>query len=91
MYNSIINKSFEWKSNLLDCIRDGMPMAESILYKKVNEVHPGADFVRRLEKYPLTLAKYGSSRYLYEIYEKIYGWHRLNKTFNMHKDYIYFI
>lgn len=37
-----------------------MPPAESILYKTMSEVHPGADSVRRC------LAGFGNSRYLYK-------------------------
>ena len=40
-----IGKGNERKSSSEDCIRDGMPQAESIPCNDLCEVHPGADMV----------------------------------------------
>lgn len=47
IYNKMrICNSVEKKSSSLEDIREGMPLTESILYRKQNEVHLGADFVK---------------------------------------------
>lgn len=45
-----------------------MSSAESILYDNMSEVHPGAGSVRQC------LAEHGNSRYLYEMYTRVYGY-----------------